>query len=68
MSNPSEYCDEGYYDGNDNDLCPTCGGDGSAEYLDCPESWGEDCPSMMDHLITCPNCKGSGLLKDCSSF
>lgn len=47
--------------------CPTCGGDGTAEYYDCPESWGEDCPSEENHLIVCPNCRGSGLLKDCSS-
>lgn len=53
-----------YYD-DDESHCPWCGGDGFSEYLDCPEAWGEDCPSEANHLITCPQCKGSGLRSDC---
>ena len=56
-----------HWDEEEEPTCPTCGGDGTAEYDDCPEAWGEDCPSEMNHLIQCPNCRGSGLLKDCSS-
>lgn len=56
-----EWFDE---DGQD-DECPDCGGDGFAEYLDHPEAWGEDCPSEPNHLIVCPNCRGTGLRKDC---
>ena len=48
--------------------CPTCGGEGTAEYNDCPETWGEDCPSEVNHLITCPNCGGSGNIDDCKYF
>jgi DNA-directed RNA polymerase subunit RPC12/RpoP len=40
--------------------CQCCGGEGTAEYQDCPEAWGEDTPSLVNHLITCPHCKGSG--------
>ena len=50
------------------DYCPTCGGEGTAEYQDCPEAWGEDCPSLVNHLITCPNCGGSGLMRDAKSI
>ena len=50
----------------EDDNCHTCGGQGFAEYLDCPEAWGEGCPSEKNHLITCPNCGGSGNSKDCS--
>lgn len=56
-----------YDEGPDDEAsCPWCGGDGVAEYLECPEAWGEDCPSEENHIITCPQCKGSGLRKDCS--
>ena len=48
--------------------CPTCGGDGIAEYNDCPEAWGEDCPSEVNHLITCPNCGGSGKSEDAAAW
>ena len=50
----------------DEPSCHTCGGQGFAEYSDCPEAWGEDCPSEVNHLLTCPNCGGSGDRKDCS--
>jgi hypothetical protein len=46
-------------------ICPWCGGDGIAEYLDCPEVWGEDCPSEPNHLIVCPQCRGSGNRSHC---
>lgn len=59
----ADYSDD-YGDGLD-DSCPWCGGDGTAEYSECPEAWGEDCPSEVNHLITCPKCKGSGRAKDC---
>lgn len=61
MSAQNDECE--YED--DDKLCPWCGGDGIAEYLDCPEAWGEDCPSEENHLITCPGCRGTGLRKDC---
>lgn len=49
--------------------CCTCGGDGMIEYMEGgPETWGEDCPSEENHLVTCPNCRGSGLLRDCTTF
>lgn len=49
-------------DFDDNDRCPKCGGDGSAEYDDCQEVWGEDCPSEINHLVECPQCHGTGRL------
>lgn len=45
--------------------CSTCGGEGIAEYSECPEAWDEDCPSLKNHLITCPNCGGTGRAEDC---
>ena len=36
--------------------CDRCGGEGHMEYNDCPEAWGEDCPSEVNHLVECPNC------------
>lgn len=44
----------------DDILCDRCGGDGSVEYDDAPDAWGEDCPSDVNHLIPCPDCRGSG--------
>ena len=61
-------CEDDYWDGENEPICPSCGGEGMVEYLDAgPSVWGEDCPSEENHLVTCPNCRGSGLLKDCSS-
>ena len=54
---PSEipdYFDD--YDCDDQDTCECCGGDGVVEYLDHPETWGEDCPSYQNHLVPCPEC------------
>lgn len=59
--------DEMFDDDDDRDSCPTCGGDGITEYMDDEGSWGEDCPSEVNHLVTCSNCRGSGLRKDCST-
>ena len=44
----------------DDDSCHRCGGEGFVEYNDAPEAWGEDCPSEMNHLVTCPICLGRG--------
>jgi len=60
-----EEFDDDDFDALGEPRCPWCGGDGVAEYDECPEAWDEDCPSEKNHLITCPQCKGSGLLKDC---
>lgn len=47
------------YDRND---CPRCGGEGFISYLEAgPDVWGEDCPSEKDHLVTCPDCRGTGI-------
>lgn len=43
-------------DGDCDDVCECCGGDGTVEYIDHPEVWGEDCPSEMNHLVPCPEC------------
>ena len=44
---------------DDCDVCDRCGGDGFIEYADAgPSEWGEDCPSKMNHLIPCPECRG----------
>lgn len=60
--------DDDYWDGEEEPSCPTCGGDGMIEYMEGgPEVWGEDCPSEMNHLVTCPNCRGSGCMKDATS-
>lgn len=56
--------DEPDYD-SEHDACPTCGGEGFIEYIDAPEAWGEDCPSLKNHLVECTNCGGSGEIKDC---
>lgn len=41
--------------------CDRCGGDGFIEYNDGDGSdWGEDCPSEVNHLIVCRECKGTG--------
>lgn len=41
-----------------------CGGEGFIEYADAgPSVWGEDTPSEKNHLVTCPQCYGTGLMK-----
>lgn len=46
-------------DHGDPDRCDRCGGEGVIEYAEAgPEVWGEDCPSEVNHLVTCPECGG----------
>ena len=45
----------------DEERCYRCGGEGLIEYAEGgPEVWGEDCPSEVNHLVTCPDCGGNG--------
>ena len=53
-SSMPDYFDD--YDCDDQETCECCGGDGFVEYLDHPETWGEDCPSYENHLVPCPEC------------
>lgn len=49
-------------DDDDQGRCDRCGGDGFIEYNDGDGSdWGEDCPSEINHLIVCRQCKGTGV-------
>ena len=49
------------FDGEDEDnRCERCCGEGFVEYNDAPDTWGEDCPSEVNHLVTCPDCRGTG--------
>lgn len=44
------------------EYCEECGGDGWISYMDAgPSYWGEDCPSEVDHPVTCRACRGTGL-------
>lgn len=53
--------DDWDHDFDDDDRCYRCGGEGVIEYADGgPEVWGEDCPSEINHLVTCPDCGGAG--------
>lgn len=47
---------------HDADECERCGGEGFVSYMDSPDVWGEDCPSMLDHYVSCPECGGRGLV------
>ena len=65
---PANEAEDDFWDGETEPTCPSCGGEGMVEYLDAgPSAWGEDCPSEENHMVRCPNCRGSGLLKDASS-
>lgn len=45
--------------------CHTCGGEGFVENVAAETGrWGWD----EDGMGTCPNCRGSGLRKDCTTF
>lgn len=55
--------DEDYDDGVEPE-CHTCGGDGCLEANEAHCDW----VNYGDELVTCPNCRGSGLLKDCTVF
>lgn len=48
------------FDDDGRDLCERCGGEGLVEYAESPDVWGEDCPSLVNHLVTCPLCGGTG--------
>lgn len=53
-----------YDDDLDRDTCERCGGEGFIEYAEAgPDVWGEDCPSEVNHLVTCPDCNGYGYFK-----
>jgi Lar family restriction alleviation protein len=60
--NPSGQADDSSdRDEDDEDnRCERCGGEGFVDYFDAPETWGEDCPGERNHLVTCPDCRGSG--------
>lgn len=61
MNGVNDGMDEGDYDGDDEDnRCERCGGEGFIEYNDAPDTWGEDCPSEANHLVSCPDCGGTG--------
>lgn len=49
---------DAFYQQFDDDAwqCDRCGGGGVVEYDDAPEEWGEDCPSLQNHLIPCRQC------------
>lgn len=51
-------------DGDEEPLCHTCGGDG---YLEANENY-NDWVNYGDELVPCSNCRGTGLLKFCSTF
>jgi Zn finger protein HypA/HybF involved in hydrogenase expression len=55
-------CERKYWDddGPSEQGCDTCGGEGFVEYLEHPELWDEDCPSLKNHLVICPTCGGNG--------
>jgi len=44
------------------DCCERCGGEGMVELHDAPDQWGEDCCCEENRTITCPDCKGDGVL------
>ena len=51
---------EDWHAPGDVEPCWRCGGDGFVEYMDAPETWGEDSPAEVNHLVTCPECNGYG--------
>ena len=52
---------DGWDDEQERCVCDRCGGDGFIEYNDGDGGdWGEDCPSEVNHLIVCRQCKGTG--------
>lgn len=52
------------YDDGDEPACHTCGGDGYCEANEAYNDW----VNYGDELVKCLNCRGSGLLKDCTVF
>ena len=60
-----ERMDHDLDDDTDHLTCDRCAGEGGLEYSQAgPDVWGEDCPSEMNHLVTCPDCGGSGYLQE----
>ncbi len=60
----SDDFDDNEYDYEDQS-CHTCGGEGWVDSVaEATGRWGWDDPRPG----TCPNCKGSGLAKDCSTW
>lgn len=64
MSATGMFTSEDEDDHNDACRCDECGGEGFIEYNDAgPSYWGEDCPSEINHLVTCRTCGGTGYTK-----
>ena len=63
MFDPDDgYDPEDVYNVDVDDFCSRCVGDGSINYFDASELWGEDCPGEKDHLVVCPDCLGRGFI------
>lgn len=56
---PAPGCAESdFYEYEEDDYCPMCGGDGVVMLSDCgPSEWGEDCFCEEDRLVACPECR-----------
>lgn len=49
---------------DDDDCCDVCGGDGAIMLSEAgPGVWGEDIFCGVDRSITCPACKGRGVIR-----
>ena len=60
-----QYWNEMYAAGGEEPRCHTCGGEGIVESVaEASGRYGWD----EDDIGTCPNCNGSGLAKDCTTF
>ena len=69
MADESEYQQEidedRDFDFEEEPTCHTCGGDGWVDSVaEATGRWGWDTPKAG----TCPNCNGSGLSKDCTTW
>lgn len=69
MADESEYQQEidedRDFDFEEEPTCHTCGGDGWVDSVaETTGRWGWDTPNAG----TCPNCNGSGLSKDCTTW
>ena len=63
--NQLEIDEERDFDFEDEPRCHTCGGEGIVESVaEASGRYGWD----DDDIGTCPNCRGSGLAKDCTTF
>jgi len=61
MSDEADYDDDYDDDYGDRETCERCGGEGLIEYDDAPEVWYGDSPDLINHLVECPTCRGSGV-------